>query len=81
MRAALVGHHPGQPRVHPFRVDELALAATGQQLAQRRGFELLDVHSLTQQIDALLQDRAQARVAPGLDQRPGEGVLLIGERD
>ena len=77
MRAAFVGNQAGQPRVHRFRADKLTPAASGQELAQRRGLELLGVHSLTQQIDALLQDRAQARVAPGLDQRPGEGVLLV----
>ena len=49
--------------------------------AKRGGLQLLGVHALTQQVDPLLQHRAQARVAPGFDQRPGEGVLLVGERD
>ena len=76
MCAALVGNHSIQPRVHLFHTDDLSLAPAGQQLAQRRSFQLLGDHSLTQQVDTLLQHRAQAGEAPGVDQRPGEGVLL-----
>ncbi len=81
VRAALVGKRPGQSRVHLLRVDKGAGAAAGQELAKRGGLQLLGVHALTQQVDPLLQHRAQARVAPGFDQRPGEGVLFVGERD
>ena len=80
MRAALVGNHAAQPRVHPLRTDTLVLPAAGQQLAKRRGFQLLGVQSLPQQIDALLQDRTDARVAPSLDQRSRKRVLLVGKR-
>ena len=66
--------------VHPLRTDVLALTAARQQLAQRRGFQFLAVQSLPQQVDALLQNRADALVAPGLDQRPRKRVLLVGKR-
>ena len=79
MRAALVGNHAAEQRVHPLRTDNLVLAAAGQQLAQRRGVQLLGGQSPPQQIDALLQDRADAGAAPCLDQRSRKRMLLVGE--
>ena len=79
MGAAFFGNHPSEPRVHRLRADELALAAAGQQLAHCRMFQLLGVQSLPQQVDALLQNRAQAGVAPRFDQLSGKGVLLVGK--
>ncbi len=77
----LVGNHPVQSQVHLFRANEFALAAPRQDLSQSGCLMLVGVHSLTQQIDALLQYRAQAGETPGLDQRSGKGVLFVGERD
>ena len=45
MRAAFVGNHPSQPRVHRLCADELVFTAVGQQLAHRRMFQLLGVQS------------------------------------
>ena len=81
MRAALGSDHPSQRRVHPFGIDKLVPAAPGQKLAQRLQFQLLGVYSLTQEVDALLQNGTQTGTASSLDQRPGEGMLLVGERD
>ena len=53
MRAALAGNHRGQPRVHSLRVDERAPAAAEEEIAKRRGLQLLGVHALAQQVDAL----------------------------
>ena len=63
MRAALAGDRPVQPCVHFIRVDEPALAAAGQEFAQRRRIRLLGFRAKAQQIDALLQHGAQARIA------------------
>ena len=79
MVAALVGNHPVKPRIHSFRTNEFTRSAPGQQFAQSGGLKLVGVDPLTQQVDALLQYRAQAAKTPGLDQRPCEGVLFVCE--
>ena len=81
MRAALAGNHAAKLRVHPLRADTLALAAAGEQLAKRRGFQFLGVHSLPQQVDALPQDRTDARVAPRLDQRSRKRACCSSESE
>lgn len=43
--------------------------------------QILVLHSLPQQIDPLLQHRADARIAPDFDQFLGETVLFVGKLD
>jgi len=81
MVAALVGNHPGKPRINLFRANEFTFAAPRQELAQSGCFKLLSVHSLTQQIDALLKYRTQAGKTPSFDHRSGKSMLFVGERD
>ena len=56
-------------------------AALIQQRFQRRSVQIFVLHALPQQVDSLLQHRAEARIAPGFDQFLGETVLFVGQRD
>ena len=38
------------------------------------------LHPLAQQVNPMLQHSADARIAPGFDQFPGETVLFVGRR-
>jgi hypothetical protein len=43
--------------------------------------QIVDLHPLPQQVDSLLQHRADARIASGFDKFLGEAVLFVSQRD
>ncbi len=81
MDSALLGKHPAQPLVHFVRSDKLAGAAAGQDFVKRPAFQVFNFQSLAQLFNALLNDRADTGVSPGIHQQPGKGVLLVGKRN
>lgn len=71
MGTAPVGKHPSQPLVHFFRSDKLAGPAAGQDLVKRPAFQVFDFQSLAELFNALLNDRADTGVPPGIHQGVG----------
>lgn len=80
MHAALVGGHLGKSPVHSTRAREFAPAPERQQLAKRRRFQFLDIHSLKRRFNILLQNCTDTRASSGLFRGPGECTLFVGER-
>ena len=81
MDALLAGDQPLQPGVHFSGRDKFAGLAARQQLGKRPAIQFFGFQTLLQQIDALLKNRADAGIAPFIDQRPGKGVLSVCQRN
>ncbi len=81
MCAALLGDHPGNGLVHRGTADKRPDAALVQKGFLCCPFLIVIVHALTQQVESLLQHRADARITSGFDQFLGEALLFVGQRD
>ena len=81
MGAVLLSNHPRDGLVHLGTADKRSGAALIQQRFQRRPVQIVVLHALPQQVDALLQYRTDTRIAPGFNQFLGETVLFVSQRD
>src|SRR4029450_9737993 len=81
MRPTFLCNHPGQPTVHPFGRQERARTPIAENLSQRGPLQGFIFHLLPKKLDALLHDGADAGKAPRIDERLGEGMLIVGQRN